>query len=317
MRSMIMFTWKKYVYEVYREKSFSKAAQNLYISQPSLSARIKKIEDRIGFPLFDRRTSPLQVTEVGEVYIEAAEEIYRIEQRVENYINNLTTLKTGHLSIGASNLFAAYILTPLITQFKQKYPEVRIHVTEGNTTQLESMLGNNLLDFVIDNYQYDSALYNKELYCRENILLAVPKCFSVHEHLEKYQLSYDNIKNQSYLSDSYPAVPLNEFSEIPFIMLTPGNNTRVRGDRLCREAGFHPNIILEFNQQATAYMSASTQLGATFISDILVSRLPLFENLVYYKLDGDAAKRQVFFYYKNHKYKTRVMEEFLAMVHEK
>lgn len=314
---MIMFTWKKYVYEVYREKSFSKAAQNLYISQPSLSARIKKIEDRIGFPLFDRSTSPLQVTEVGEVYIEAAEEIYRIEQRVENYINNLTTLKTGHLSIGASNLFAAYILTPLITQFKQKYPEVRIHVTEGNTTQLESMLGNNLLDFVIDNYQYDSALYNKELYCRENILLAVPKCFSVHEHLEKYQLSYDNIKNQSYLRDSYPAVPLNEFSEIPFIMLTPGNNTRVRGDRLCREAGFHPNIILEFNQQATAYMSASTQLGATFISDILVSRLPLFENLVYYKLDGDAAKRQVFFYYKNHKYKTRVMEEFLAMVHEK
>lgn len=312
-----MFTWKKYVYEVYREKSFSKAAQNLYISQPSLSARIKKIEDRIGFPLFDRSTSPLQVTEVGEVYIEAAEEIYRIEQRVENYINNLTTLKTGHLFIGASNLFAAYILTPLITQFKQKYPEVRIHVTEGNTTQLESMLGNNLLDFVIDNYQYDSALYNKELYCRENILLAVPKCFSVHEHLEKYQLSYDNIKNQSYLSDSYPAVPLNEFSEIPFIMLTPGNNTRVRGDRLCREAGFHPNIILEFNQQATAYMSASTQLGATFISDILVSRLPLFENLVYYKLDGDAAKRQVFFYYKNHKYKTRVMEEFLAMVHEK
>lgn len=314
---MIMFTWKKYVYEVYREKSFSKAAQNLYISQPSLSARIKKIEDRIGFPLFDRSTSPLQVTEVGEVYIEAAEEIYRIEQRVENYINNLTTLKTGHLFIGASNLFAAYILTPLITQFKQKYPEVRIHVTEGNTTQLESMLGNNLLDFVIDNYQYDSALYNKELYCRENILLAVPKCFSVHEHLEKYQLSYDNIKNQSYLSDSYPAVPLNEFSEIPFIMLTPGNNTRVRGDRLCREAGFHPNIILEFNQQATAYMSASTQLGATFISDILVSRLPSFENLVYYKLDGDAAKRQVFFYYKNHKYKTRVMEEFLAMVHEK
>lgn len=312
-----MFTWKKYVYEVYREKSFSKAAQNLYISQPSLSARIKKIEDRIGFPLFDRSTSPLQVTEVGEVYIEAAEEIYRIEQRVENYINNLTTLKTGHLFIGASNLFAAYILTPLITQFKQKYPEVRIHVTEGNTTQLESMLGNNLLDFVIDNYQYDSALYNKELYCRENILLAVPKCFSVHEHLEKYQLSYDNIKNQSYLSDSYPAVPLNEFSEIPFIMLTPGNNTRVRGDRLCREAGFHPNIILEFNQQATAYMSASTQLGATFISDILVSRLPSFENLVYYKLDGDAAKRQVFFYYKNHKYKTRVMEEFLAMVHEK
>lgn len=49
-----MFVWKKYVYEVYKERSFTKAAQNLYISQPSLSARIKKIEEIIGEPLFDR-----------------------------------------------------------------------------------------------------------------------------------------------------------------------------------------------------------------------------------------------------------------------
>ena len=59
-----------------------------------------------------------------------------------------------------------------------------------------------------------------------------------------------------------------------------------------------------------------TQLGATFISDILVSQLPTFENLVYYKLDGEEAKRKVFFYYKTHKYKTRVMEEFIRMMHE-
>lgn len=65
-----MFTWKKYVYEVYKERSFTKAAQNLYISQPSLSARIKKIEEIIGEPLFDRSTTPLQLTEVGKVYIE-------------------------------------------------------------------------------------------------------------------------------------------------------------------------------------------------------------------------------------------------------
>ena len=102
-----MFRWKHYVYEVYKEKSFSKAAQNLYISQPSLSARIKKIEDTLGVPLFDRSTTPLRLTESGEVYIKAAEEIMQIEQQVENYINNLTTLKTGHLSVGASNLFAA------------------------------------------------------------------------------------------------------------------------------------------------------------------------------------------------------------------
>lgn len=311
-----MFVWKKYVYEVYKERSFTKAAQNLYISQPSLSARIKKIEEIIGEPLFDRSTTPLQLTEVGKVYIEAAEEITQIEQRVENYINDLAGLKTGNLAVGASTLFAAYVVPSLITQFNQKFPDVHIQLIEGNTAELEEMLGSNALDFVIDNYHYDSILYNKELYCEENILLAVPKHFAVNEELGMYQLSYKNIKNKNYLNQKYPAVPLGRFADLPFIMLTQGNDTRTRGDRLCRNVGFRPNIVLEFNQQSTAYMASSTQLGATFISDILVSQLPTFENLVYYKLDGEEAKRKVFFYYKTHKYKTRVMEEFIRMMHE-
>lgn len=311
-----MFVWKKYVYEVYKERSFTKAAQNLYISQPSLSARIKKIEEIIGEPLFDRSTTPLQLTEVGKVYIEAAEEITQIEQRVENYINDLAGLKTGNLAVGASTLFAAYVVPSLITQFNQKFPDVHIQLIEGNTAELEEMLGSNALDFVIDNYHYDSILYNKELYCEENILLAVPKHFAVNEELGMYQLSYKNIKNKNYLNQKYPAIPLGRFADLPFIMLTQGNDTRTRGDRLCRNVGFKPNIVLEFNQQSTAYMASSTQLGATFISDILVSQLPAFENLVYYKLDGEEAKRKVFFYYKTHKYKTRVMEEFIRMMHE-
>lgn len=311
-----MFVGKKYVYEVYKERSFTKAAQNLYISQPSLSARIKKIEEIIGEPLFDRSTTPLQLTEVGKVYIEAAEEITQIEQRVENYINDLAGLKTGNLAVGASTLFAAYVVPSLITQFNQKFPDVHIQLIEGNTAELEEMLGSNALDFVIDNYHYDSILYNKELYCEENILLAVPKHFAVNEELGMYQLSYKNIKNKNYLNQKYPAVPLGRFADLPFIMLTQGNDTRTRGDRLCRNVGFKPNIVLEFNQQSTAYMASSTQLGATFISDILVSQLPTFENLVYYKLDGEEAKRKVFFYYKTHKYKTRVMEEFVRMMHE-
>lgn len=311
-----MFVWKKYVYEVYKERSFTKAAQNLYISQPSLSARIKKIEEIIGEPLFDRSTTPLQLTEVGKVFIEAAEEITQIEQRVENYINDLAGLKTGNLAVGASTLFAAYVVPSLITQFNQKFPDVHIQLIEGNTAELEEMLGSNALDFVIDNYHYDSILYNKELYCEENILLAVPKHFAVNEELGMYQLSYKNIKNKNYLNQKYPAVPLGRFADLPFIMLTQGNDTRTRGDRLCRNVGFKPNIVLEFNQQSTAYMASSTQLGATFISDILVSQLPTFENLVYYKLDGEEAKRKVFFYYKTHKYKTRVMEEFVRMMHE-
>ena len=67
-----MFSGMNYVYEVYKEQSFSKAAENLYISQPALSSMIKKIETKIGMPLFDRSTSPIQLTECGKKYIKTA-----------------------------------------------------------------------------------------------------------------------------------------------------------------------------------------------------------------------------------------------------
>lgn len=119
-------------------------------------------------------------------------------------------------------MFAAYVVPSLITQFNQKFPDVHIQLIEGNTAELEEMLGSNALDFVIDNYHYDSILYNKELYCEENILLAVPKHFAVNEELGMYQLSYKNIKNKNYLNQKYPAVPLGRFADLPFIMLTQG-----------------------------------------------------------------------------------------------
>ena len=65
-----MFSNPEYVYEVYKERSFSKAAKNLFISQPALSVTIKRIENRIGTPIFDRSTNPVGLTECGQKYIE-------------------------------------------------------------------------------------------------------------------------------------------------------------------------------------------------------------------------------------------------------
>ena len=91
-----MFSGINYVYEVYRTQSFSKAAKNLYISQPSLSAMIKKIEAKVGAPLFDRSTNPIQLTEYGEQYIRIAEKIMDLEDEFAYYTDNLNELKTGH-----------------------------------------------------------------------------------------------------------------------------------------------------------------------------------------------------------------------------
>ena len=79
-----MFDGKEYVYEVYEEKSFSKAAQKLYISQPALSTAIKKVEKKLGRPIFDRSTNPISLTPSGEIYIEAIEKLFALEQNTLN-----------------------------------------------------------------------------------------------------------------------------------------------------------------------------------------------------------------------------------------
>ena len=240
-----MFEYKDYVYEVYKERSISKAAANLYISQPSLSARIIKIEDELGMPIFDRSTSPLRLTEFGKIYVKAIEEVSAVEKRIESYVSDINALRTGELSIGASNVFAAYALPPIIAGFKERFPEVKIKLIEGNTETLEELLSRNEIDMVIDNNRYDESLYEKALYSEERILLAVPKSFPECNEAAEFALSEKMIKSKSYLDEACRAVPLEIFKSTPFVMLTASNDTRIRGDKLCREAGFRPNVTLE------------------------------------------------------------------------
>ena len=309
-----MFRDKDYVYAVWKERSFSKAATRLYISQPSLSAKIKKIEDELGAVIFDRSTSPLRLTEFGQIYIDAITEVNQIERRIENTVNDMNMLHSGELSIGASNVFAAYVLPPLIAKFKKRFPNINIQLIEDNTASLERMLSGNEIDIVIDNNHYDRELFERKEYTNEKILLAVPNDLDICREAEGYELDEVCIAERRYLDDGFPSVPLSLFKDIPFILLTPNNDTRTRGEKMCKEAGFRPNIILEVHQQATAYMIATTKMGATFVSDTLVQKMPSHANLKYYKLDSEHSNRTVYFTMKKHKHQTKAMEEFMRMI---
>ena len=84
-----MFKHMDYVYAVYEEKSFTKAAEKLYISQPALSSTIKKLEKDMGYPIFERRGKEVVPTYVGQRYLEAAEEIRLIRRNLEQEIDDL------------------------------------------------------------------------------------------------------------------------------------------------------------------------------------------------------------------------------------
>ena len=102
--------------------------------------KTKKIEKKIGSPIFDRSTTPLQLTECGEKYIHCIEKLMDMENEFSNYMNDLEGLSTGHLSIGGTNLFSSYILPPLLADFMKKYPKVEVNMVESNTKALERLL---------------------------------------------------------------------------------------------------------------------------------------------------------------------------------
>ena len=135
-----MFRYKEYIYAVYTTGSFSAAADQLFLSQPCLSAMVKKAEDQLGVPIFDRTTKPVSLTEYGVQYIAFLENIQQLEQGFEQYLNDVRGLRTGKLFIGANNVFASYVLPSLIHRFKQPYPGVQVQMAEGNISYLEDAL---------------------------------------------------------------------------------------------------------------------------------------------------------------------------------
>ena len=100
----------EYIYEIYKSGSFSKAAENLYITQPALSMAVKKIEEAIGMSLFDRSTRPLTLTEAGKIYIASIDKFIAMEEDLNNQIHDIHELRSGSLTIGGSHYINAYIL---------------------------------------------------------------------------------------------------------------------------------------------------------------------------------------------------------------
>ena len=133
-----LFAKKDLIYCIYQEKSFSKAAQKLFISQPSLSLMVKKLEAQIGAPLFDRSSKPISLTSAGQEYIRAAEQIREIETAFENYILALKNLETGTLAVGGNQLLSSLMLPWYISRFLQAYPKIELSLVEANSTQLEN-----------------------------------------------------------------------------------------------------------------------------------------------------------------------------------
>ena len=303
----------EYVYAVYQEKSISRAAERLCISQPSLSANIKRVEGKVGYPLFDRSTKPLSLTECGEHYIRAVERILAVETEFSDYASDWGELKTGSLILGGSSLFASWVLPALIGRFSARYPKIHVELKEESSAELAHLLQQGRIDLILDNCKLDAGLFDHMVYREETLFLAVPRIFASVREASAYVLSREMITTGYWREASVKPVPLELFAGDPFVMLKPENDTRKRAMEILQTAGITPEITLELDQQLTSYHVVCSGLGIAFVSDTLISEVSARSDVVYFKLPEGKRSRALSFYWKAGRYKTRAMQEFLKL----
>lgn len=306
-----IFYRKNLICTIAKEQSFSKAAQKLFIAQPSLSLMVKSLEAEVGSPLFDRSSKPIRLTEAGTEYVRAAEQIQQIEHAYSEYIAALNNLDAGSLRIGSNQLLSSVVLPRHISNFMQNHPKIQLSITDANSTTLENEIGNGALDLVIDNSVLPEDIYVRTYLTSEHLLLAVPKHFPENNACKFARLSYEDILEGRHLTAD--PVSLEHFTETPFVLMNRNNDTRKQTNTIFQECGFTPKVLFEMDRLTTLYSYVEQGLAASLVSDTLVRNIRGINqrNIHFYVLPTRYNHRNIYVYYKKNKFCTKAMSAFL------
>ena len=167
----------QYVLTLAHEGSFSKAADTLNITQPSLSQYIKKIEREVGITLFDRTNGDVRITDAGRVYIETARQILDLEHQMETSLSDIAGNRAGSLIIGAAPYRAASMMPTVAKQFQFLHPGMHLVVREGTTAELVEGMEHGEYDLALTLLPIDGRVFNWEKVVEEELILAVPSSY--------------------------------------------------------------------------------------------------------------------------------------------
>jgi DNA-binding transcriptional LysR family regulator len=135
--------------EIVRLKSFSKAAQTCYRTQPAISAQVRQIEQELNTPLFERFGSRISLTTAGRIFSQYAEQILELRKQAGNAINELERAPRGELVIAANEATCIYVLPRVFSEFKRQFPNVQLLVERSYGSRIVEALMENVADFGI------------------------------------------------------------------------------------------------------------------------------------------------------------------------
>lgn len=300
----------EYVLAVAEERSFSRAARKLFVTQPTLSKFIINLEANLGVTLFDRSSSPITVTEAGNIFIETANQMKNLEKDMTVKMSDLIGLKNGLLKIGTSPFYASNMLLKTIINFHERYPELQISVMEDFSSALEHNLLKGNLDIVIGTSSFDEELFGIEELCLEKLYFAVPAEKAINKKYGKYAITAEDIKNNSDRLFTCEGINLNMFSKERFIFQ---NNSELSSHsimKICRSHGFTPNISFGSNNLETVFAFVSSGLGVAFIPDTYIKFSGISKHPIYYSIDNLELESHIKLIYKKNKYLSKATIAF-------
>lgn len=294
------FLQLEYFLTILKFNSISKAASELYITQPALSQQLIHLEKELDTKLFYRKGNSLILTEAGERFRDSAQNMlyeYRTMQTMLAELkDNGSFSGTGHLSLAVTKTKSFITLTYLLGGFKQKYPNIEVSVTEVESGGVEELLENGSVDLGFCYSESNSAITHTNIY-QEQILLAVPP--QIH-------IPYQREPN----GHSFPMLKFEDICSLPFIVGKTGY-LRKYTQNLFEKHNCQPNIVLETSNPGLAHFLVAANVGCAFVGYISACVSPMYiENPLYCQLETPDFQ-QVCIGYNKQRHLTRPMKCFM------
>jgi len=276
-----------YFLMVCEELHFTRAAERLSISQPTLSHQIQLLEHQIGMPLFTRIGKKIYLSEAGQILRSHALNAFHELNQARVAIEELRGMKRGCLRIGCAG---NHLLLPAIAAFHRRYSEIEISVMELATEEIKERLLTNQVDLGI-------------VYLPLN-----------HEQLESTDLFEDEL--QLAVATGHPlaeadSIPLAELRAYPLAMLQPRFLVRQFFDKYCEQAGFHVKPILELSTLESLLQIAAAGVGAAVLprSYLQTVSQPAIRKI---SLRDPAPTREIGLVYRKTSYLSAAMQTFIT-----
>lgn len=211
-------------HEVVRHRSFSKAAEELFISQPAVTKHIKGLEHKVGTRLVERGRGGFHLSEAGKILFKSAQKISNHLREVEHHLGRLQKERHGFLRIGTTESYSRCLMPKLLSGFQNLFPSIKIALDVGNSEEIEKSLTAYRNDLALIGMTKVSSKFESIPFLKEELVLIVS---SSHPMAKREKISLETIR------------------KFPFIIRAKGSTTRKIVLKAFQEMGIRPSLLIE------------------------------------------------------------------------